>query len=163
MFYDWKKHFFWPTRRDLRSEHWKDKRQNIWSTVSATNRKHPAKLILGMDCRAAWNFTPSPKVASLDRPRGFYGKMEFFDLLGKHMDEFDLDCTRTFNADNISTSIVQNIRKHFILPLNRQRCTTQSELLLHTALTGQIVWHDPLQGPREGVHQYHAKLEPKER
>jgi len=71
--------------------------------------------------------------------------MEVFDLLENYMDEYVLDVTWIFNADNKSNSIVQNVRKHCIVQANQKRCTTQGELFLESVLTG----HDPLQGPRE--------------
>jgi hypothetical protein len=71
--------------------------------------------------------------------------MEFFDLLGKYMDEYVLDVTWKFNADNSSSSTVKNVRKHWIVQTNKKVCTTQGELFLESVLTG----HDPLQWPRE--------------
>jgi len=52
-----------------------------------------------------------PEVPSVDRPRGLYERREVFDLLGKYMDEHDVEGIPIFNADNSSTSTVQKWQK----------------------------------------------------
>jgi len=52
-----------------------------------------------------------PKLPSMDKHRWFYEKRKVILLLGKYMDEYNLDSTRIFNADNSSISIVQKYQK----------------------------------------------------
>ena len=47
----------------------------------------------------------------MDRSRGFDKKREVFDLLGKYMDEYGMDCTRIFNVNNSSTATVKKYQK----------------------------------------------------
>jgi len=71
------------------------------------------------------------------------------------MDEYDLDGTRIFNADNASTSTLQKYQKKFR--------RSGKPAVLHIAVwvaftdcanwTEYVTWY--IAGPRELVHQYH--------
>jgi len=63
------------------------------------------------------------------------------------------------HADNSSTSAVQKMSEKLHLRVNRQLCIRQGELLSQPVLPAQIALYDPLQGPRNLVHQYQASLE----
>ena len=119
------------------------------------------KAVLRMHCRSPWNFSPSQPRYPLGTILEGSTKKGTFSISCGNIWANIIQCV-TYQT-TLPLPLTQNVRTLCIVRVNWQRCTMQGELLLQTVLTGQISWHDPFQGPRDWVHQYHANLEEKEK
>jgi len=142
MLYGWKKHFLgWPewgsrgstenSRVEISVAHFRPRIENFRQ-----------KAALKMYCRSPWNFSPSQsKVPSVDKPRGFNKKGKFSISLENIWMNMIWTVPGYLITTTVPIPLSKNFRKRCIVRVNRQRCTTQGELLLHTVLTGQFARH----------------------